>query len=323
MTAIILLNYNNWRDTIECLESLFKIEGERFKIILVDNSTLSSDINNIIDWAKGNITVQETLFPDLVFPCERKPILFKSIQESDIPELLILDEDLLLIRANENRGFAAGNNIGIRAGLHLNLFDFFWILNNDTVIKKDSLKSFVNYHGQYSNVGIIGSKLMHYYEPYKVQAIGGVLNSFLGTTKHITDLNLLERVSYPIGASLFVSSDYVEKVGFLNEAYFLYYEELDWVYRGFNYGYQFAINCDSEIYHKEGASINGKILKKSERSEVSDLSSLRSRLIFMKLHFPHRLIIAKFGFIIVVINRLLRGQFRIIKKIIKLIKSCE
>ena len=49
---IILVNYNGWEDTVECMESLFKLEYDNFEIVLVDNASPNSSVSKIISWSK-------------------------------------------------------------------------------------------------------------------------------------------------------------------------------------------------------------------------------------------------------------------------------
>jgi len=71
---IVLLNYNGFLDTMECLESLLKLDYENFQVIVVDNSETQESFENLTNWAIGNLEVKESLFENLVLPLEQKPI---------------------------------------------------------------------------------------------------------------------------------------------------------------------------------------------------------------------------------------------------------
>jgi hypothetical protein len=96
---------------------------------------------------------------------------------------------LIFIQAGDNRGFAAGNNIGIKYALAKDDFEYIWLLNNDTVIEKNTLSKacmrLQNADNQKSKIGIVGSKLLFYDNPDIIQGIGGLYNKKLSTAKHL------------------------------------------------------------------------------------------------------------------------------------------
>jgi len=56
--AIIVLNWNGWQDTIECLESLYQISYPNYEIIVVDNGSKDESIENIKKYCEGKIKVK-------------------------------------------------------------------------------------------------------------------------------------------------------------------------------------------------------------------------------------------------------------------------
>ncbi|MFC1767483.1 glycosyltransferase family 2 protein, partial [Candidatus Margulisiibacteriota bacterium] len=69
--AIVVLNWNGWQDTVECLESLFQIKSANFQVIVVDNGSTDGSIAKIKEWAKGNINVRSKY---VKFDPKNKPI---------------------------------------------------------------------------------------------------------------------------------------------------------------------------------------------------------------------------------------------------------
>jgi len=55
--AIIILNWNGWKDTIECLESVFRIDYPNYQVIVVDNNSPNNSMEYIKAWAEGNLDV--------------------------------------------------------------------------------------------------------------------------------------------------------------------------------------------------------------------------------------------------------------------------
>jgi len=58
--AIIILNWNGWKDTIECLESVFRNTYPNYQVIVVDNGSTNGSMEKIKDWAEGK---QEFIIP--------------------------------------------------------------------------------------------------------------------------------------------------------------------------------------------------------------------------------------------------------------------
>lgn len=333
MVYIILLNYINWKDTIECLESVLKLHYPAFRIILVDNASSNDSLHHIHDWANGSGLQQLAPNPQLahlVYPLIQKPLAYRHLSKTEaltVPETTEPLPPLITIQAGENRGFAAGNNIGISYALKQKDCDYIWLLNNDTLVERDALTQLVKHHQlSTGNLGILGSKLLYYHEPGLIQAIAGKYNKWLCTTHHIGgdikdkgqfDPPYVPEADYIVGASMFVSRAFVEDVGLMREDYFLYFEELDWTFRGKQKGWSIGVCTTSKVYHKEGASINAK----EKKSELADFYSLRNRLVFSKRFFPVALPLIYLSFLGVALNRLKRGQFRRLGMILKIIFS--
>lgn len=244
--GIILVNYNNIPDTVECINSLFESRYKNFKIFVVDNSEDENSINQV----KNNI-----------------------------------NGDCVFIKT-KNNGFAAANNIVLSK--NNNEVDFYWILNNDTSIPDTFLfklnEKLLNKKNKiYSQ---IYSNTLLFYKTNTIQAIGGKINLLTGLPKHChnnKEYNLSNDYSkdyeYPIGASIIIHKGVLKKIGLMNEDYFLYYEELDWMEKAKKQNITLDIFSDLFIYHKEGNSIGNK---KDKYNFKQLYYSNRSKLIWMK-----------------------------------------
>jgi len=155
---IILLNYNNWADTIECLESVLRNDYPNYQVIVVDNNSPNNSMEYLKAWAEGRIDVwvnPNNPLRNLSFPPVPKPIPYvyytreeaekcKNLDleekfKSDIPEGVTTKYPIVFIQSGNNLGFAGGNNVGIRYALIKNDFDSVILLNNDTVIKGEAI----------------------------------------------------------------------------------------------------------------------------------------------------------------------------------------
>jgi len=320
---IILLNYNGWKDTIECLESVLKNNYENYQIIVVDNDSPNNSMEYIKAWAEGK---QEVIYEEssqlkyLSQPHEPKPLDYvyytkeEALNGGDKEKESKLNNPIILIQAGENGGFAAGNNIGIKYALTKNDFEYVWLLNNDTVIEKDALNKLVNYANT-NNIGICGSALMYFYEPLKVQAYGGTVNKFFGTSKHILDKNEIEKkLDYIVGASFLIDRKAIDKIGLLPEEYFLYYEETDYCFNARNNGFKLGIDLNSTVYHKEGAS-TGASQNPQDKSEFSDVLILKNRIKFHRKYLGGGVGLW-IGMMITFLNRVKRGQIGRVWKVL-------
>jgi GT2 family glycosyltransferase len=328
MVCIIIVNWNGWGDTIECLESVFRLEYDDFQVVLCDNDSTDHSLEYIRAWADGELSCVQAgnVLQDLTSPPVPKPIRYSEYEYHDIERLVDATNEnasLVLIRTGANRGFAGGNNVGLRYAMKRRDMDFVWLLNNDTVICKDALRSMVGEMRRNSSAGICGSKIISYHEPDKVQSLGGCrFNKWLGISRHIgtktaassavDKADVLRRMAYVTGASMLVSRPFLSDVGLMDEEYFLYYEEIDWVIRAKN-RYSLEFTPDSVVYHKEGASIG------TTRSYCADFYSIRNRLVFTRNHFPFALPTVYLGIVGALVNRIRRNQWDRVLLILRIV----
>ncbi|MEA3223036.1 MAG: glycosyltransferase family 2 protein [Thermodesulfobacteriota bacterium] len=335
---IIILNYNGWKDTVECLESVFRVAYPDYKVIVVDNDSTDNSLEYIKAWADGDECVwrrPDNSFEDLFETPLKKPIAYNVIynqgREYSAGVYDQAETALTVIQAGKNLGFAGGNNVGIRYAIKANDYGFIWLLNNDTVIDKYSLKELCDYHRQYPDTGIIGSKLLYYDNPSIIQSIGGRLNKWFATTSNFgggqVDNGQLDKyveIDHIRGASFFISGKCIETVGLLPEDYFMYMEETDYCYKARLRGLEVGYAYKSRVYHKEGSSTGCKYSKGNEgKSYIADILSLRNRLRFAKKYLRSYLPTVYLGLIISFSIRIKRRQWKNASYIIKLILGAE
>src|SRR5574344_1721827 len=123
-TNIVILNYNNAEDTVECIKSIFKIDNENICIVLIDNASTNDSVSILDDWfISKNIKIGKVSY-------------MSDLDTFDVEDRL--DSKITFIRVDSNNGYAAGNNIGIKYVVQNALEeDYIWILNNDTIINND------------------------------------------------------------------------------------------------------------------------------------------------------------------------------------------
>ena len=183
--SIIIINWNGWKDTIECLESLYRIEYPDYNVILIDNDSKDESLSKIELYCEGKIPVESKFFR---YSTANKPITIKSYTSKEIssektsPEIFIAHGDvsgksdhskeddlnlppnrrLILIKNDANYGFAEGNNIGIRYAIETLKSDYVLLLNNDTVVDPLFLKRLMEKISEESSIGFVGPKTYFY-----------------------------------------------------------------------------------------------------------------------------------------------------------------
>ncbi len=165
--SILILNWNGWEDTIECLESLYQINYPNYTVIVVDNDSKDDSVNKIKEYCKGEIKVESEFFK--YYP-GNKPIEVYEFTEEETKGLKVdeeflkssSNEKLVLLVNSENYGFAEGNNIGIRYVLNTFNSDYILLLNNDTVVEENFLNSLVKVAENDAEIGILGPKIYYY-----------------------------------------------------------------------------------------------------------------------------------------------------------------
>ena len=246
--AIIVLNWNNASDTIACLGSLRHIEYANCTVVVVDNGSTDESVTRI---------------------------------RAQFPKIEIL-------QTGANLGYAGGNNVGIRHALEQDA-DYVCILNNDITVEPDFLTRlpsvFQTY--SYSDAGVVTPLVGEMPDRGRVWALGSAVNWRTGA---VTRLHAGEpvralrnhdplEVDIASGAAMLVKREVLERVGLLDEAFFLYFEETDWCLRIRQAGYCILAVPSSVVWHKVSATLG-------TTSPVIDYYMLRNHLRLIARHWP-------------------------------------
>lgn len=282
-TAIILLNYNGWHDTVECMESLSSLGDQNYSLFIVDNLSTDRSHSKLYDFIDNNY--KRLGYRDFY----SNGTLVSGNADNN------RDRTVYLIQSGQNGGFAYGNNIGIKTAKECKKFDYYWMLNSDTTIDSDALQPMIDEFHKDQKIGIVGSLLIYMDTKQVIQAVGGVKfykylarGDQLGGGEHRSQAAAFKahtnELSYISGASMLVSKAFLDDVGLMTESYFLYFEELDWAFRAKKKGYKLSVAIDSNVYHKEGASIGTST--RSARSLQSEYYLSRNLIVCFKRFIP-------------------------------------
>ena len=288
-TAIIVVNYKakGVRDTLECLESLLNLDTDNNDVFVIDNGSSDESVSMILEWSRERLPALN------VARLERgkHPVDFVYYEneawDDRASPCVSTDKSkhaITLIKVAKNRGFAAGGNIGLRYALR-EQYQSFWILNNDTKVSSDALYWLLQRIDEDPKIGMCGSTLLYADEPETIQNLGGGgFNWLKGRgygigqgTHRSTPVNrstVEDELRFVNGASMLVTREFLERVGLMQEDYFLFGEEIDWAVRGQN---QFRLGYapQSIVYHKVGAYIGTR-----DQSPLSDYYMTRNRIKF-------------------------------------------
>lgn len=288
--GIVLVNFRGLRDTLPCLGAVANLRTPPRRVIVVDNG---SDDGSA-----------ETLRRELARPGSG------------------VCAELLELPGNE--GFAGGNNAALRQLLRDQGCRAFWLLNNDTEPDPAALDVLCETLNGLATPGACGSLLVHMGGAGRVQCTGGGrLNRLLGTACHLGEgltaeaaqrLSAKEvgaRLDYVCGASLLVTRSAVERAGLLDEAFFLYYEDVEWGIRLRRAGFDLGYAPGSVVHHKEGGSTGAASSREGSvpvRSRFIDYLTLRNRVWLMRSAYPFALPLVLASYLGVAVNRCRRGQ---------------
>lgn len=298
---IIIVNWNGWKDTIECLESVFRNDYTSCQVVVCDNGSEDESLEKIKNWATGkllNEILPENPLYSLSFPPVTKPIPFVEYTRKELVAVCPAnrsDAKLILIDNEANLGFAGGNNVGMRYALARDDFSHVWLLNNDVVMMPDALSHLVRRMNEKKDAGMCGSTIPYYSAPDTVWTLGGgIYNKWLSSSHSIGNMEPLRdaasrfdvegTMDYLAGASMLVSRAFLHEVGLLNEEYFLYFEEPDWALRGKG-KFSLAYAPESIVYHKVGASTK-LINEPGISNKSSKFHAMKSQLLFTRNFFP-------------------------------------
>lgn len=277
--VIIILNWNGWQDTIECLESIYQIDYSNFEVILVDNNSQDDSLDKIRSYCAGKLKVESEL---LDYHPENKPIKVLEFDEKETP-IIYESQRLILIKNRENYGFPGGNNVGIKFALENINPKFILLLNNDTVVEQQFLDKLVQ-EGKFNrDIGILGPKIYYYNQPDIIWSAGCSISWKLARGIQIGSGELdkgqydaKKEVDYVSGSSFLIKTEVVNKIGLMDDNYFLYFEESDWTLRANKAGFKSLYVPEAKVWHKVSRS-GGGISK-----PVGLYYITRNRWIFMK-----------------------------------------
>ena len=231
-TLVIILNYNSWQDTLKEIEIVNAIIAKSKDAILVIDNDSPNDS-------------------------------FSELQKANHGEYE-------LIKADENRGYAAGNNIGLRYA-HDQGYSYAWILNNDILIDdRTVLDEMIHIMEKNHDIAVINPDI---YSPsgylynrdakkYSFWDMTLGMFSYRKKGRLIADLGGYGYVYRPQGCCMLIDVKKAAQVNYLDECTFLYCEEIIFAERLIKYGYRAACLLTYKVVHNHSATVKNAIKRK-------------------------------------------------------------
>lgn len=264
-TAVILLNWNGWEDTVECLASLREVRHPDLQVIVVDNGSTNDSVRRIRRWAETGTASESDPPPEGWVPLEVawvRPDAEETAAADALRRLRSVgpSDRLLLIETGENLGFAAGNNVAIRAALDAG-YRYVNLLNNDTVVEPDYLVRLMSALEEHPGWRAVGPKILFYHDRERIWYAGSHLRLWKANATHdgfgdrdSPDWTGRHETEHVSGCCFMTRADVLREFGLLDEDYFFGHE--DWAYstRLMERGQTVGVDLDARIYHKSGGS---------------------------------------------------------------------
>ncbi|OGH69390.1 MAG: hypothetical protein A3I29_04025 [Candidatus Magasanikbacteria bacterium RIFCSPLOWO2_02_FULL_44_11] len=250
--AIVILNWNGYEITKDCLDSLLKNEALfAWDIFVLDNGSKENEAERI------------------------------RHQFRRVSRVRVLDSKV-------NLGFTDGNNRLLEEAAKYKQYDYYLLLNNDTEVSGNFIQQLMNAVGD--RVGVFGPQVRYFEKQDMLQSIGGKINLWTGICRRLADKKFIKdipekslekEVDYIFGCAFIIAREVIEKIGKLRSDFFIYYEEVDYCVRAKKNGYVVRYLPVEAVYHKDSVStrkLSGFHIYMMFRNRISFLKEHASRL---------------------------------------------
>lgn len=215
--AIITLNYNQSKMTLECVDSILNSNYNDCKIIVVDNGSNKEELDYLLDNIDPNVVVK---------------------------------------KIENNCGYVGGINFGLKQSQEYDP-EFFMMINNDTIIDENSIGNLVEVAERHNHNAIVTGKVYHFNDPNRIQDIGGTMKIPKYLIMDYPGKNKLDEGQFEIEAERDMIDDIFwllpkkifDDIGYYSNHFFLYSEQGDYARRAVNAGYKLIYTPKSKLWH--------------------------------------------------------------------------
>ncbi len=248
--VVSILNWNGFASTLRCLESLGQIQHAPLLICITDNDSKEFDVT----------TINEQY------------------------------EHVHIFQNTQNLGYAGGHFKALEFAQSVDA-ELFWMLNNDTVVERDTLENLLNAY-QINGLGVYGSASINFKGELMPELIWAIDSkkatqcSFDPMPQRELSDGQTHKVSNVVGYSMLIPTQVIADHGFMDQSYFLYYEETDYCLRLLGQGNPSYWVGSSQVVHEEKGSSKGN----AQLQEVMEYYLYRNLFLFLKRWGSARLI---------------------------------
>lgn len=218
--GIVVCNYNKKEDALACIQSILESKFQDYDIYVVDNASSDGSAEAIEKAYGGQVT---------------------------------------LLVNQENLGGSGGFNTGLRAAFEKG-YPYLMCVDNDALLDENAIGSLFTFLQEHQEVGIAAAKIYHREAPDYVQQLGQKID-FENFCTNVTYLNAYEDGSMPeyvytdavAACALMIRRSVVEKIGFMPEENFLYWDDTEWCYLCGRAGWKVASVGNAMALHAMGA----------------------------------------------------------------------
>lgn len=222
--GVIVLNWNGWRDTLACLDSLAAADPRPARVVVVDNGSTDDSIARLRRWEAGSGTRGR----------------------------------VRLVTLAGNRGFAGGNNAGLAALARDPSITHFLLLNNDATVAADYFAELMSALDQVPNAAVLSGTVYYAADPAHAWYAGGGILGWRATARHgevVPSDGRPRPTTFVSGCAMVISRGAYERLGGLAECYRpMYWEDAEYSLRAQRGGLPVTYAPRAVAYHKVTAS---------------------------------------------------------------------
>lgn len=290
--AILIVGFRNSDDINSCLSAISRmVEVPAFDVFICEN---------------GGRPAYDELVLKIAGPdssCVRTASTGASHQRhagtfSDVQRLRLRNRPsaVWVGCAHRNLGYAGGINAWLNQIIPTAGWKGIWILNPDTEPEPSALAALVR-RAELGGKGMVGSTIMEAGETDRIRQRGGIhwqkfpgrgisigLNDLISAPHNVSAVETaIDSLS---GCSMYVTRACLEKIGLMDDRFFLFFEDLDWGARAKRFGLGYAV--DSIVFHKRG-STTGSANRLVNIPKLSVYLEHRNGIHFVRRHYPRTL----------------------------------
>lgn len=275
--AVLVVNFRRAVDTVECLDSLLRIQEPRFDIFLVDNGSGEEDAALLNEYA------------------------------ARYPEWITFFAD------SKNRGFTGAHNRLFADILPKGSYQYLLLLNNDTVVEPDFLARMLTQIDRSQRIEMVAARMMKYDDRNCVDNLGITFYKCgLASNRKSTEDPLLG----PCGGCALYTADLLQQVyqatgEYFDEQFFCYAEDTDLAWRAVLLGYRAAYAEDAVVYHK------GSVASGGPNSDFVLYHGIRNSLFVLVKDVPLYFLMKNLGWIVLLhsaifLRYMVKGKLKVV-----------